>query len=82
MPRYRTQEQIDAWRSQSGFRTTSSVIQAEKEARTREVSPEEADRLLKNAEANSDSGGGSKIDRIVSLLERIEQGLQNLGTLG
>lgn len=80
MGKYFSNERRDAWRKQSGFKTTTEVLAAEKESRTREVSMDEAMRMVN--ETDGGGGGGSKTDKIVRLLESIDRKLDNLGTIG
>lgn len=77
-----SQEQIDAWRKQAGFRTTSSVIEEERKAReginSKQITMAEAEQLA----AGSGGGGSSIGDRQLRVLEQIERNTRNNGRIG
>lgn len=77
-----SQEQIDAWRKQVGFRTTSSVIEEERKAReginSKQITMAEAEQLADG----SGAGGSSVEDRQLRVLEQIERNTRNNGRIG
>lgn len=77
-----TDEKINEWRKQAGFKTTTEVIAEEKRQReginAQQITMNQAEQLM----SQGSSGGENRWDKLIRIAEQIERNTRNNGRIG